>query len=181
MASVTLLPPATRLLGCAAIGAAAEAIGRAFGVALPRDACRVGRRRRRAALWLGPDEWLLIAPDGEAEALMRDIDGALDGAPASLVDVSDRQVGIDVVGPEAAEAINAFNALDLDIERLSGRHVHAHDLRQGGDRAVADRRRTASGSRCGAPSRPMCSAASTRRPANTKTAGIQDGLTISSS
>jgi heterotetrameric sarcosine oxidase gamma subunit len=47
---------------------------------------------------------------------MRDIEGELDGAPASLVDISDRQVGIDVTGPETAEAINAFSALDLDLE-----------------------------------------------------------------
>lgn len=115
MVSVTLLPPATRF-SARGDRAAAEAIGRAFGVKLPRDACRSAEGGRRAALWLGPDEWLLIAAEGEAEVLLRDIEGELDGAPASLVDISDRQVGIDVTGPDAAEAINAFNALDLDIE-----------------------------------------------------------------
>jgi sarcosine oxidase subunit gamma len=115
MISVTLLTPMTRV---AARGdrAAAEAIGRAFGVPLPREACRSAEGGRRAALWLGPDEWLLIAASGEAGAVMRDIDGELERVAASLVDISDRQVGIDVVGPEAEEVINAFNALDLDIE-----------------------------------------------------------------
>ena len=115
MVSVTLVSPAARL---SALGdrAAAEAIGRAFGVALPRDACRSAEGGRRAVLWLGPDEWLLIAAAGEAGAVMRDIDGELESVAASLVDISDRQVGIDVIGPEAEEAINAFNALDLDLE-----------------------------------------------------------------
>ena len=114
MVSVTLLPSATRF-SARADRAAAETIGRTFGVPLPRDACRSAEGGRRAVLWLGPDEWLLIAASGEAEALMRDMEGALDGAPASLVDISDRQVGIDVEGAEAEEAINGFSALDLDI------------------------------------------------------------------
>jgi sarcosine oxidase subunit gamma len=109
---ITLLPPATRFIvrgGEAAI----PLIGRAFGVALPRDACRAATAPPRAALWLGPDEWLLIAPDGEAEAVFATIAAALTGAPASIVDISDRQVGITVIGPRAADAVSAFNPLDL--------------------------------------------------------------------
>jgi sarcosine oxidase subunit gamma len=94
--------------------AAAEIIGRTFGVALPREACRAATSGDRAALWLGPDEWLLIAPDGEAARLMAAMGEALGEAPASLVEISDRQVAIEVAGEKAAEAINAFNALDLD-------------------------------------------------------------------
>jgi sarcosine oxidase subunit gamma len=113
MVSVTLVAPATRL-SARGDRTAAEAIGRAFGVPLPREACRSAEGGRRAALWLGPDEWLLIAAD-EAGLMIRDIEGELEDAAASLVDISDRQVGIDVIGPEAAEAINAFNALDLGL------------------------------------------------------------------
>jgi sarcosine oxidase subunit gamma len=115
MVSVTLVSPASRL-SARGDRAAAEAIGRAFGVPLQREACRSAEGGRRAALWLGPDEWLLIAGFGEADGLIRDIGGELDGVAASLVDISDRQVGIDIVGAEAAEAINAFNALDLDLD-----------------------------------------------------------------
>ncbi len=114
MVSVTLLPAATRFL-VRGDSAAAATIGQAFGVPLPRQACRSTEGGRRAALWLGPDEWLLLAAEGE-DALMGDIEGALDGVPASLVDISERQVAIDVDGPEAAEAINAFNALDLEVD-----------------------------------------------------------------
>ena len=113
MVRVTTLPPATRF-SVRGGDAAVEIIGRAFGVALPREACRAAMGGDRAALWLGPDEWLLIAPDGEGSSLMATMGEALGPEPASLVEISERQVAIEVAGEKAAEAINAFNALDLD-------------------------------------------------------------------
>ena len=115
MVRVATLPPATRL-SVRGDDAAVDAIGRAFGVALPREACRAATGGGRAALWLGPDEWLLIAPTGEASSLMAAMGEMLGEVPASLVEISDRQVAIEVAGEKAAEAINAFNALDLDID-----------------------------------------------------------------
>jgi sarcosine oxidase subunit gamma len=115
MVRVTALPAATRF-SVRGDDAAADAIGRAFGVGLPREACRAATSGDRAALWLGPDEWLLLAPDGEAARLMAAMSEALGQEPASLVEISDRQVAIGLAGERAAEAISAFNALDLDIE-----------------------------------------------------------------
>jgi sarcosine oxidase subunit gamma len=115
MVRVATLPPSTRF-SVRGGDAAADAIGRAFGVGLPREACRAATGGGRAALWLGPDEWLLIAPDGEASSLMAAMGEALGAEPASLVEISDRQVALEIAGEKAAEAINAFNALDLDID-----------------------------------------------------------------
>jgi heterotetrameric sarcosine oxidase gamma subunit len=53
------------------------------------------------ALMLGPDEFLLIG--GEIPASL----------PANVVDVSHRSTGIEVSGPFAVDALNAFVALDL--------------------------------------------------------------------
>lgn len=111
--TVTELPAATRLIVRGGDVAAGK-IGRAFGVGLPRDPCCAVVADSRAALWLGPDEWLLIAPDGEAERLSDGLAQAVGEEPASIVDVSHRQVGIAVAGPAAAAALNTFNALDLD-------------------------------------------------------------------
>ena len=113
--AATILPPAARL----AVRASAEAariIGNAFGLALPTMACRAATNGTRSALWLGPDEWLLILPDGDLPALVDWIAEALGEMPASLVDVSDRNFAIEVNGAKAAEAINAFNPLDLSLE-----------------------------------------------------------------
>jgi sarcosine oxidase subunit gamma len=99
---VTMLPDASRYI---LRGDAAAFSG--YGVALPVAACRAATNGKLSALWLGPDEWLLLLPEGQALPL---------SAMASVVEVSDRQVGIEVAGEYAVEAINAFNALDLHIE-----------------------------------------------------------------
>lgn len=107
------LPPVSRLVlrgGPAAI----EAAGGALGTALPRQACRAATAPGgRAALWLGPDEWLVLAPAADGPALAAALEGAMEGRPHSLVDVSDRQVGIEVSGPDAAAALNVGCPLDL--------------------------------------------------------------------
>jgi sarcosine oxidase subunit gamma len=106
------MPSAARL-SVRAGDRAGAIIGRAFGVELPREACRSTIAGTRAALWLGPDEWLLIACDAHgldvADALAR----ALGEEAASVVDVSHRQIGISVAGPAAADVLNSFNPLDL--------------------------------------------------------------------
>ena len=108
-----LLPNACRwvLRGDAAVRAAAE---NALGVPVPAAACRAGVTGERAALWLGPDEWLLLAPDADGPALAASLETALAGLPHSLMDVSHRQSGLTVSGPEAVAVLNAGCPLDLD-------------------------------------------------------------------
>jgi sarcosine oxidase subunit gamma len=113
--AVADLAPATRFI-VRGDGAAIAALEFAFGMDFPRQACRAVVKDQRAVLWLGPDEWLLLAPDGEAETLFKTLTEALRGEPASIVDISDRQVAMGVSGPKAAEALNAFNALDLHTD-----------------------------------------------------------------
>ncbi len=106
------LVPATRFV-FRGREAAIEAATAAFGLALPRTACRAAETADRAALWLGPDEWLLLAPDGEGEAIaaaFREI-----AAPHSLVDVSHRNTGLDLSGSEVAAVLNAGCPLDLHL------------------------------------------------------------------
>ena len=107
------LPAASRhsLRGGAEARAAAS---RAFGVDLPAAACRAATAGDRAALWLGPDEHLLIAPEAEAAAVAAALGAALAGLPHSLVDVSHRQVAFAVKGPDAAWLLAHGCPLDLD-------------------------------------------------------------------
>lgn len=93
---------------------ARAAAGRAFGVTLPEDACRANVAGERAALWLGPDEHLLLAPDKEARAVEESLTSALAGIAHSLVDVSQRQVAISVSGRGAPDLLNSGCPLDLD-------------------------------------------------------------------
>jgi heterotetrameric sarcosine oxidase gamma subunit len=107
-AAVTLaaVPPETRIV-IRANREAAIAIGDVLGMALPTAPCSSNRSSDRAALWLGPDEWLVLA-DKSAEL-------PATHAAASIVDVSHRDTAVSVSGPHAAQAINAFCALDLHL------------------------------------------------------------------
>jgi heterotetrameric sarcosine oxidase gamma subunit len=86
---------------------AAIAIGDMLGLALPTSSCRSNRSSGRAALWLGPDEWLVLADEGAELPTMH--------AAASIVEVSHRDTALSVSGSHAAWAINAFCALDLHL------------------------------------------------------------------
>jgi sarcosine oxidase subunit gamma len=107
------LPAATRysLRGGADARAAAS---RAFGVELPTTACRAAASGGRAALWLGPDEHLLIAPEAEAAGVGGALGTALAGVAHSLVDISHRQVAFNVRGPHAPWLLASGCPLDLD-------------------------------------------------------------------
>lgn len=114
-AQLALLPPMARLALRGREAALAPA-GAAFGVELPREACRFARSGARSALWLGPDEWLLTAEGGaDSAALYGEMEGALAGLPHALVDVSDRSLAFTVEGPRAAYVLNQGCPLDLDL------------------------------------------------------------------
>lgn len=112
---VGLCGPATRFI-FRGPPEATRLCGDAFGCDLPLDACRANRREFRAALWLGPDEWLLLAlDDADAGQLSDILENALRDIPHALVEVSHRQIGVEVAGPSAATLINAGCPLDLDL------------------------------------------------------------------
>jgi sarcosine oxidase, subunit gamma len=108
------LPPATRyiLRGGPGVRALAES---AFEVGVPDNACRAATRGERAALWLGPDEWLLLAPEAEAAAVAATLGAALRALPHSLVDASHRQGALRVSGASATLLLSAGCPLDLDV------------------------------------------------------------------
>ncbi len=87
--------------------------GAAFGATPPLEPLRAAAAGARAALWLGPDEWLLLAEDDEP-SLGGAVEAALAGVAHSLVDVSHRQCAIELSGPGAARLLNAGVPLDLD-------------------------------------------------------------------
>ncbi len=107
------LPPATRyvLRGGSDVRSAAES---ALGFGIPGMACRATLEGDRAALWLGPDEWLLIAPQPPPCGFATALAEALERLPHSLVDVSHRQSALAVSGPQAMTLLAAGCPLDLD-------------------------------------------------------------------
>jgi sarcosine oxidase subunit gamma len=88
----------------------------AFGVTLPRDACRSAQAGSRSALWLGPDEWLLLASEQDSDAVETQLSDALGSEPHSLVDISHRNVGLLVSGNASPDVLNVGCPLDLAID-----------------------------------------------------------------
>ena len=66
----------------------------------------------RTIVWLGPDEWLVVGPDGDAAAIERDLAAAGDGW-VSTVDLSANRTAIDVAGPAVRDLLAAGCSLDL--------------------------------------------------------------------
>jgi sarcosine oxidase, subunit gamma len=94
---------------------AADAIGTAFGVELPAQPLRSAAREGRAALWLGPDEWLLLAEARDAETITAAVRTPVGDRPHSWVDISHRNAGFLISGPHAADVLNAGCPLPLDL------------------------------------------------------------------
>jgi sarcosine oxidase subunit gamma len=67
----------------------------------------------REALWLGPDEWLVVAEPGSAPSVLEELEGALDGAHHSVVDVSAERAVVDLAGDDRTELLTGGCGLDL--------------------------------------------------------------------
>lgn len=107
---VAVLAPAHRI-SLRAPAASIEALSRALGVKLPEKPKTSASKGNRTALWLGPDEWLII-DEGDSDPLEA---CARVEALHSAVGVSHRNVAISVRGPAAATTISAGCPQDLSL------------------------------------------------------------------
>jgi sarcosine oxidase, subunit gamma len=67
----------------------------------------------RTSARLGPDEWLLLAPEADAEMISAELSLALKDQVHALVDISHRNIAMTVSGAAAAAVLNAGCPLDL--------------------------------------------------------------------
>ncbi|MDB5613892.1 MAG: sarcosine oxidase, gamma subunit family [Devosia sp.] len=90
--------------------AAASAV---WGASLPASVGGLVSGSGRIATCIGPDEWYLIAPLTEQDAIETAFAELYASTIHSLVDVGHREVGIAVEGPEAVLALQASIAFDI--------------------------------------------------------------------
>lgn len=100
--------------GPAALAAAAAALG----IPDPDAAGRTTGDDATTLIWLGPDERLLLSWRDDAAALGARLEADLSGHAHSLVDVTQRQVGLRLTAPFAADLLNCGCPLDLDPARF---------------------------------------------------------------
>jgi sarcosine oxidase subunit gamma len=110
-------PPGSRLiLQCDA--AARSAAASVWGVPFSEEPCRAQTLGGRATLWLGPDEHLLWQASREAALPIADLERALVGHAHSLVDVSHRQVALEIFGSQAETILAGACPLDLSAREF---------------------------------------------------------------
>jgi len=96
--------------------AVARRLEDAIGTALPTAPGTVASTPdgERHTLWLGPDEWLIVGPDGSAASIESAIHEASGEAFVTTVDVSANRVGVDIAGPAARDLLGFGCSIDLD-------------------------------------------------------------------
>jgi len=112
-ASVALLAPVARF-SLRAKEAERAALAAALAVDLPD---RIGRRASAGqleALCLGPDEWLILAPEAEAARITEACAAVCATAPHSLTEITDREITVRIEGPKAAELLTLGCPRDID-------------------------------------------------------------------
>lgn len=86
------------------------------------DTAAAGADGQGHVLWLGPDEWLVVGPEGGGDETAPALETALRDAagPAwiTTVDVTGNRVGIEVTGPQARELLAFGCSIDLHPARF---------------------------------------------------------------
>lgn len=98
--------------------AAADALARQFGQALPETGQAVGGGDRPRMMWSGPDRWLIVAPDdGDLPARVA---AAVGAGSAAVVDLSHSRAVIRIRGAVWREILAKGTAVDLDPSVFGG-------------------------------------------------------------
>jgi sarcosine oxidase, subunit gamma len=82
------------------------------------EICRATIKGDWAALWLGPDEQLLIGPEQQGPALATELEAKLGGLDHAVVDVGHRQGAFELTGAQAAPLLNSGCPLDLRLAKF---------------------------------------------------------------
>ena len=86
----------------------------AAALGFPIEPNTVAGDMTRGVLWLGPDEWLVVALPGSNVSLTAELEDALDETHHSVVDVSENRAVIELRGADRLALLASGCPLDLD-------------------------------------------------------------------
>jgi sarcosine oxidase subunit gamma len=89
------------------------AVKSATGVDLPVKANTVNSGNGISILWLGPNEWWVVAAADRSDELVTALRQALQGQHTAVIDVSESRTVITVSGPKARDMLARGISLDL--------------------------------------------------------------------
>jgi sarcosine oxidase, subunit gamma len=102
------------LRGQATDPAFVQAIEKALDLSLPTTACSASERvKDLQLLWMGPDEWLLVASSQAADRHLDKLAKAVQSLHVALVDVSESRTVIRLDGMHARSVLNKGCSIDL--------------------------------------------------------------------
>lgn len=90
-----------------------DAASGVLGLNLPSAVGGMVSAREKTAVCLGPDEWYVTARAADKPQIEAGFAALYEREPHSLVDVSNREVGIGIEGPKAVLALQSAIAFDV--------------------------------------------------------------------
>lgn len=94
------------------------AIKKASGLKLPSKMMASTRGQDRICAKLGPDEWIVIAKPSQKGKLDKALSKVSNDFICSVTDISHRNVGFEISGPEATALINIGCPVDLSLGKF---------------------------------------------------------------
>jgi len=91
----------------------ASAVEKTVGLALPKSPLGSVSKGPRAILWMGPDEWLVVAPADERQTLPGKLTEALASKHAAVVEVGESMTVIELTGARARDVLAKGCTIDL--------------------------------------------------------------------
>jgi sarcosine oxidase subunit gamma len=92
---------------------AAIAVAAVLGGTLPTVPCTASRFGEFEVLWLGPDEWLVLAPPGWETALAAGMGDAIGSCDGAVTDVSAERAALELTGAHVRELLARGCSIDL--------------------------------------------------------------------
>ena len=89
------------------------AVGRTLDLLLPTEPCQSAVQGEIAALWVGPNQWLITCPRSNVEHVVERLEEATEGVHCSITDISAARALFRLRGPDALEILAKGCPLDL--------------------------------------------------------------------
>ena len=117
------------LRGNPADAAFLAAVEQALGLQPPLAACTTVTLGDLRIVWTGPDEWMVVAPQGQEAALAARLRAALAGQHCAVTDVSSGFFLVDLVGPRVRDTLAQgcpmdFHPRAFPAHRAVGTHFY---------------------------------------------------------
>lgn len=93
---------------------------KALGANIPAKIGTLAKTGETTVACIGPDEWSIWTEQSVAATVVQAFEKLYESEPHSLVDVSHREIGIEITGPQAEWFLNAVSPLDLSQMHAPG-------------------------------------------------------------